>query len=79
MQIQYFYCYNMSNELLSIYRNMKTDMNVIQIYLEIEPLTRLRVRGGIVLYIYPLGPLHLSGPSGMFSTFPFSLHTLIVC
>jgi hypothetical protein len=49
---------------------MKIDVNVYDIQIEIEPSARLRVGGGIVLYIYPLGPLHLSGPSGMFSTFP---------
>jgi hypothetical protein len=39
--------------------------------MEIEPSVHMRAGGGIVLYIYPLGPLHLSGPSGMLSTFPF--------
>jgi hypothetical protein len=51
--------------------NIEIDMNVMRLQLEIEPSVRMRAGGGIVLYIYPLGPLHLSGPSGMFSTFPF--------
>ncbi len=56
---------------MSYCKIMKIDVIVYDIQLEIEPSARLRVGGRIVLYIYLLGPLHLSGPSGMFSTFPF--------
>jgi hypothetical protein len=52
------------NSVKIIIINIKHDVDS-----KIEPSTRLRVGGGIVTPIYPLGPLHLSGPSGMFSTF----------
>jgi hypothetical protein len=45
----------------------------------IEPLLHLRSQEGIVLSLYPLDPLHLLGPSGMFQPSSFFKYTWSFC